>query len=180
MIVVRLRAAFALVIGLTLPVDVQAQASSAQGDASASVIEPLTATALEDLSFGAITVGTDGGTLVVAANGAGAQVGGSVRQMCSNAAQCQTHPAHFAVSGEAGRSYRVNLPDSLLAQGDRTGTSLTVDSLSFASRNRSTADGGQLDVDGKDTFSVGGTLQVPAGTPADIYRAQFPVIVSYD
>jgi len=173
-------AGLALALAVSLPGGALAQDSTAQGNASASVIQPLTATALEDLSFGAVTVGTSGGTLAVAANGTGASTSGSVRQLCSNAAQCQPHPARFTVSGERDRTYRVSLPDSLEAQGDLSGTSLTVDALTLVSRNRGTADGGHLDPEGEDIFAVGGTLQVPAGTPADTYRAQFDVIVSYD
>ena len=38
---------------------------------------------------------------------------------------------------------------------------------------------GLLDESGYDAFSVGGTLVVPASTPADRYEAKIEVIVTY-
>ncbi len=179
----RLLAALVLA-GAGVPGNAQAQQNiatgTATGSASASVIQPLAATALEDLSFGAITVGASGGTLRVPATGGSAVPGGSVRPLCGNAGQCQPHPARFAVNGEPGRTYSVTLPASLVALGQRHGTGLAVDDLGLVSRNRGASDGGQLDAAGEDGFAVGGTLQVPAGTPADHYRAQFSVTVTYD
>jgi hypothetical protein len=173
--------AAALVV-LALPGPALAQDGTATGSASASVIRPLAATAVEDLSFGAITVGAtaSGGTVAVPPNGGGASYAGSVRQLCSGGGQYQPHPARFAVSGEAGRTYRVTLPAGIVALGQRGGTGLDVTGMVLHSANRGSTTGGQLDAGGEDSFAVGGTLQVPAGTPADLYRAQFPVTVSYD
>lgn len=68
-----------------------------------------------------------------------------------------------------------------MAIGRRTGYPLTVSQMTFSSTNGSTAlGGGQLDQEGEDIFFVGGTLQLPAGTPADLYQADLPVSVSYN
>lgn len=176
------RAPAAMLAIFALPGMVRAQDATASGSASASVIRPLAATALEDLSFGAITLGSSsaGGTVSVPPDGGAAAYGGSVRQLCSGGGPCQPHPARFAVSGEAERTYRVDLPARIEAVGERSGTSLPVTGLRLHSTNRGSVTGGQLDSAGEDGFAVGGTLQVPAGTPADVYRAQFPVTVSYD
>lgn len=161
----------------------QAREVIASGNASASVVRPLNTTALSDLSFGAITVGggqAAGGAVTVAPQGIGTSYSGSVRQLCGGGGSCQPHPARFAVSGEGGRSYRVALPASVLASGSRTGALLPVDQLTLHSRNSAGSSGGQLDASGSDVFAVGGTLQVAPGTPADVYRAEFAVTVSYD
>lgn len=176
--------AAAIVLSASLsPAVAQAQEMTASGRAAASVVRPLSATALADLSFGAISVGgsqAGGGQVTVAPQGTGATYAGSVRQQCSGNVACQPHPARFAVSGEAGRAYRVTLPATIEALGSRTGTGLTVAALALLSANRASASGGQLDAGGSDNFTVGGTLLVTPGTPADTYRAEFAVTVSYD
>jgi hypothetical protein len=161
----------------------QARDASASGDASASVVRPLRTTALADLSFGAITVGggqTAGGSVTVAALGNSTSFAGSVRPLCNGGGACQPHPARFAVSGEGARSYRVALPASLSATGSRTGAILPVERLTLHSSNSAGTSGGLLDASGNDRFTIGGTLQVAPGTPADSYRAEFSVTVSYD
>ena len=149
--------------------------TEATGQARATVVQPISATALADLSFGAITVGTGEGTVLVPADGSSAAYGGSVRQTCAGAAACQPHPARFAVRGEPQRAWRIAVPDTVLAQGSHTGTMLPVTGL--------TPDSGtarRLDAMGTGEFTIGGTLGVPRGTPPDTYRAEFPVIVSYE
>ena len=159
---------------LAQPGDSQA----AEGNASATVVRPISAVALTDLSFGAITLGNGGatgGTVVVSATGGPATYTGSVRQTCAGSAACQPHPARFRVSGEPERAYRVTVPEAITARGSRTATLLPVAALVTAS-----ATGWTLDRQGTGAFTVGGTLQVPDGTPPDSYRAEFPVIVAYD
>lgn len=68
-----------------------------------------------------------------------------------------------------------------MAFGRQTGYPLTVSRMTISSTNGPTVlGGGQLDQEGEDTFFVGGTLELPAGTPADSYQADLPVSVSYN
>ena len=73
------------------------------------------------------------------------------------------------------------LPLGLQASGRRTGHLLDVFDLQARSVGNPASDnGGQLDMAGEDSFTVGGRLSVGAGSPADIYSADLPVTVSYD
>lgn len=159
------------------------QTGTAQGWATASVIDPLHAVQEQDLSFGAVTASpTTSGEVTVDPSGGTASFHGGAQAACPGTAAtiCTAHPARFAVSGEALRTYTIDLPDQIVAQGQRTGTSLVVSNLISRSRNRPDLErGGALDLYGKDTFTIGGTLAVPAGTRSDIFRADLPVLVQY-
>lgn len=161
--------------------------SEATGSASATIIQPISATALADLSFGGIALGRNsadggagGGAVIVLPQETGATYAGSARQQCGGQSACQPHPARFAVRGEAGRAYRIAMPSGLEARGTRSGAALAVSALTVSSVSQPGAAGGLTDASGRDTFSIGGTLLVPPGTPADVYRAEFAVTVSYD
>ena len=100
---------------------------------------------------------------------------------CSAQGECNPHRAAFLVSGEADRSYLVTVPERVVAFGRHTGSPLTVSQMTISSTNWPNAlGGGQLDREGEDTFFVGGRLELPAGTPADLYQADLPVSVSYN
>jgi len=170
--------------GLAYPAGAQpGQTGTAQGWATASVIDPLRAVQEQDLSFGAVTSRpATSGAVTVDPSGGPASFQGGAQAACPGTAAtiCTAHPARFAVSGEALRTYTIDLPDQIVAQGQRTGTGLVVGNLISRSRNRPELDrGGALDIYGKDSFTVGGTLAVPAGTRSDIFRADLPVLVQY-
>ena len=169
-------------LGLSTPAFAQQDGASANGRAQAQVVRALRARPLADLSFGALVVGqSSGGEVIVSPSGSAASYRGSVRASCLGNAGCSTHPASFAVEGEGGRTYRISLPASIMAQGSRTSIELPVTSINSRSRNFPAASfGGLLDASGHDFFEVGGTLLVPAGTRADVFRADLPVTVSYD
>lgn len=179
-----LAGALALPALLAAPATARTAQGESEGTATATVVRPLSATALADLSFGAIAVGNagaPGGSVTVSPqHGAATSYGGSVRAVCSGSSACRPHPARFAVRGEAGRSYKVTLPAALEARGMRSGVMLSVADLALHSDSDGSGIGGQLDLAGSDWFTIGGTLAVPRGTPADTYRAEFPVIVTYD
>lgn len=159
------------------------QTATAQGQATATVVQALRAVQEEDLAFGAITSSVmASGEVVVDPTGATLLYLGGAQAACPGAtASCDAHPARFAVSGEPDRTYAITLPSEVIASGQRTATSLTVRALVASSTNRPERNGGgALDTYGKDSFTVGGTLSVPAGTQADIFRADLPVMVHYD
>lgn len=152
------------------------------GSAQAEVVIPIRAAPLSDLSFGSLVIGPEGaGTVEVSPDGTPPRYANTARSGCSGAEDCTPHPAHFEVSGEPGRSYLVHLPDQIIAYGLRTGASLPVIALTMRSTNApSVMSGGRLDNDGRDNFFIGGIVQVPGGTRPDVFRAELPVIVTYN
>lgn len=79
------------------------------------------------------------------------------------------------------RWYFVAILDWVKARGRRAASApLEVTALTVRSANRSDDDtGGLLDANGRDIFTVGGTLIVQNGAAQDEYRADIPVIVTY-
>lgn len=107
---------------------------------------------------------------------------GTLQQACSAAASCAAQPAQFAVRGEAGRHYRVEYPAEAPAHPIASdGPSLTVAKLMHAFENSDAPGGrGLLGPGGGGSFRIGGTLDIPAATPAGTYRATLDIVVSYD
>ena len=137
---------------------------------------------LAAVSFGSLSVRAgQSGLVALPAGGGAADYSGGAFAQCAGALACLPHRATFIVKGEANRLYRIDLPSSILVRGERTGTTLTVTGLETVSRNHpGIAHGGQLDGAGEDYSHVGGTLEVPAGTPPDRFRADLSVTVSYN
>ncbi|MBD2843118.1 DUF4402 domain-containing protein [Erythrobacter rubeus] len=155
---------------------------SSTGRAEATVVEPIRAVALSDLSFGSIAVDRhSGGTVEVAPDGGPATYSRSARPNCGSQEACKPHRASFSVTGEGDRTYRVSLPGSVAARGVKTGAELVVNQLAVRSFNQpALASGGRLDQEGQDRFFVGGTLHVPSGTKSDVFRSSLPVVISYN
>ena len=165
-----------------------AWATSAQGQAEATVIQPLVITRLTDLDFGTVTLapGTAGSVTIDPASGIRFGGGASAACIAGGGGCASAHASRFAVRGEAGRNYIVRAPAGIMASGTLLdGSSGSAPELAIASiqvRTQSRPDGGlsgTLDGDGRDVFDVGGALIVPAGTPAARYRAVLPIIVTY-
>lgn len=159
--------------------------ATANGRAEAQLVQPLVVTRQADLAFGAVFASQAPGTVTVGTDGSLTFSGGA-QPACIGGACLSTHPASFAVSGEPGRTYTVQLPASVVATGSVTGGGtgpappLQVDGLNAASVNG--ASGGtawQLDGLGQDQFDIGGTLHLPAGLPSADYQATISVVVAY-
>ena len=163
------------------PTQAQSAGARASGSSSAQIVTPLTIEAASDLEFGALAVSADDdGSVTIGAVSTNATYVGSARPLCGLQAACGTSPARFLVTGEAGRSYLIQVPDILAADAISGGQSLRVDQLTVASRNIPGAvASGRLDNTGSDEISLGGTLHVPSGAPAGAYRAQVRIVVSY-
>lgn len=168
----------------SLPAAVQAQRGdgSAQGAASAEIVEPLTVDPVADLRFGAIAIAEgQAGSVTVRADGGPVLYGGGAAAACSGSAGCDTGAAIFAVTGDPERDYLVILPPTLSASTSGQGAqALPVVSISSWSRNRaSEGTAGRLDSSGKDEFSVGGTLEIPVGARPGDYAAEVSIVVNY-
>jgi hypothetical protein len=174
---------FSAVALLALSSPAMAQAGpTATGRAQAEVVIPISAVSLRDLSFGSIVIGPAGtGTVEVGPDGGPPRYANTARAGCSGATDCLPHRASFEVSGDPNRSYLVSLPERLFAYGVQTGARLPVIGIAMRSANvPSVTSGGRLDNAGRDRFFVGGVLQVPGGTRPDVFRAELPVIVTYN
>lgn len=156
--------------------------ATASGRAQAEVVMPIRAVPLSDLSFGSVVIGSTGhGAVELAPDGSPPRYTNTARSLCSGETDCMPHRAFFAVSGEPNRSYRVSLPRQIMAYGVRTGIGLPVVNLDVRSSTAPSPMGaGRLDTAGRDSFFVGGTLEVPSGTRPDVFSAELPVIVTYD
>lgn len=157
-----------------------ADRADAQGQASAKVIQPISAWAVEDLDFGTVAVSqTEGGTVEVGVVGGNVRYSGAAGSACGRGS-CGAHPARFTVKGEANRRYEVLLPAVVHATGGQGGATLDVTGLAMQTESLpEVGAAGLLDSSGSDEFRVGGTLQVPASTPPDHYDAKILVIVTY-
>lgn len=152
------------------------------GDAIARIVAPLKVFPIAQLHFGSLVVGAqEGGTVTVRPEGGTTIYGGSARSGCALAASCGAHPGRFRVEGEPARQYRITIAATVRARGQSRGVLLEVSQLELLSLGLGSSTGqGQLDEGGRDQFSVGGTLEVPAGTAADVFRAELPVTVAYE
>ena len=170
------------------PAQASGNSALARGMASAEVLQPIAVTPLADLDFGVI-VGSPGlaGTVVLGASEAPASYTGGAQAGCAASLGCPLpHPAKFAVTGEAGRSYTIAAPASISIPGELTlgaggaAPSLTVSAISVNSANRPAGGtSGQLNGNGQDSFTLGGRLDVPASLPPARYRVSLQVVVSY-
>ena len=176
---------------LASPAQAAGNSATAMGLATAEVIAPITVTQSADLDFGVIVSSALASGTVLIAPGAGqssgAQYGGGVSAGCDPSLGCPVpHPAQFTVAGEANRSYAIAAPSSIsitgeaLNAGQSTPPVLTVNGITLRSASRP-ADGpaGQLDANGHDSFSLGGTLAVPPAVAPARYRVTLQVIVTY-
>ncbi|MEO0589184.1 MAG: DUF4402 domain-containing protein [Pseudomonadota bacterium] len=156
------------------------ETATAQGRAQTRVVAPVSTALRDALSFGSISVSAGAsGTVTVSSDSTTAFLGVS-QAHCTGQTKCRAHRAVFEVTGEAERTYGVSLPPSVVARGERSGSALAVEALEMRSLNTSARSGGRLDKAGKDRFFVGGTVNVPAGTVSDVYRAELPVTVFYN
>lgn len=171
------------VAALALPA--RAPAATALGQAGAEVVTPITVTPLADLDFGVIATSSLAGSVTVSAAG-GASFAGGAAGLCDGSACVDPHPARFAVSGEANRSYAVATPAAItitgapLTAGEAPPPDLVIAGLTVRAASRPGAGaGGTLDSGGADSFTVGGTLTLPGQLPPARYRAVVPVVVTY-
>lgn len=172
------------VIAAAMPAGALAQSGerSAQGVASAEIVEPLTVKPVNSLRFGAIAVAAaQAGSVTVRADNSAVLYAGGAAAACSGGAGCDMGAAVFAIKGDPGRNFLVILPAALSASpSEPKGLMLPVSAISAWSRNlAATGTAGRLDGSGKDEISVGGTLEIPAGTLPGDYTAEVAIVVNY-
>jgi len=163
----------------------KAQSSATLTDNSAKVllIIPMgISKGLSDLNFGAITILTKAnGSIVLSTDGSREPSGGVTTSAIKPFA---TNPT-FSVTGSKNLGYILSVPTSFTVKGKDVPTStMTIDALtvSFNGTDEIQANGATsvLDIDGKGTFKVGGTLKVTSDNGGGEYEGIFPVTVDYN
>lgn len=182
-----LRHPLALLAILAFPAAAQADGHSAtaNGAATAQIVAPLTVTRVSDLDFGTIFASAAPGVVTVSPEGS-ASYGGGVHPACAGADCASPHAAAFAVRGEPDRSYAIVVPARIVANGtssdpgDETPPDIAVNDIALRTDSRP-ADGasGQLGRTGADRFTIGGTLEIPAGLRSSRYRATIAITINY-
>ena len=182
-------AVFAVAALLALPMAAHGASitASASGRAQATILQPLTVQMQANLDFGTVaSTITGNGTVTISPARDGATYAGSAAPACGSGACTTPHPAQFAVRGEAGRAYTIDVPTSVSVSGapqdsaTLTGPTLTVGALTIRTHSRPAAgNAGLIDANGADKFELGGTLILTPGLAAARYRLSVPVMVAY-
>ncbi len=145
-----------------------AQAASADGTSRSIILNPLTATAVQDLDFGQLIAGATPGTVVLdASTGARTATGGV------SLAGGAPSTAIFVGVARPDRMVHLNLPNGAITLTNGTGGTMTV--TAFATDgviNRRT------DVNGIVSFRVAATLNVAANQADGAYSGTFNVTLN--
>jgi hypothetical protein len=162
-------AALAAITAAT-PASAQAVSSTPRATANARLIKPLTLTALQNLNFGTIVMGTLTGDDVVSISQAGSVACGSSGNLtCSGSPQA----ASYRITGTQGQVVSISsAAPSYTLSGSNGGT------LSFVPSLPGSLTLGNSGAPGND-FSVGGSITIGTATVDGVYSGQIDVQVSY-
>ena len=153
-------------LGFSTLVVAQNPQVSANADAGATIITPLSIENLESLEFGNIIVTGTAGTVTIATNGTPTYTGVNAPVGLTN----ETHAAQFKVTGHGTSQYTIDIAQvTALTSGGNTMN------LSNFTNNAS-----KKLTDGTETFNVGATLAVAADQPNGRYEGSFKVTVAYE
>lgn len=174
---VRLLLAIVLSAGCTISVLAQATVSTT---ASVTILTPLSISAKQPMRFDAIGASEEkDGTLEITAGGDHNSTSGTNL----NDQDSLYSQAMFTVTGEALYNYAIILPETIeVTNRDNTG-SMTIGTLLEKPASGSelyTTIGTLAALNGTDSFTVGGTLIVPAGQLAGEYAGNFRVTVAFN
>lgn len=150
----------------------QVFAATTSGQAVAVVVENISITNEQPLSFGFIRP-TGGGSVTVTAQGA-RKVSGGVQTEGA-----EFHRASFKVQGAPDRSYVIHTPSSQIFTVDNAGENNLVKSLTVNQFTTSTVNNSKLGSNGQDIVYLGGTLVVPPNAAPGVYSGLVPLTVSY-
>lgn len=142
-------------------------------EASAGHQTPLTTISIgntQALAFGKFVAGS-GGSVTVSPSGARSATGGVALVPSSGGAAAQ-----FTASGDPNFTYAISLP----ANGSAVLTSAGGQTMALNNFSSSPSPTGQLSVLGKQTVSVGATLNAGSNQAPGDYSGSFDVIVDYN
>lgn len=168
------------IAGVPVPAFASGPSAQAQGHAVATVARPIAVSGIADLDFGMVA-SSGAGAVTVMAGGGPASFAGKAREACTGQSVCPApHPARFAVSGEPSRNYRIALPDRI-GVSSQGASGLVVTRLTVRTASRPDAGPrGKLGHEGRDSFEVGGTLEIAGALPPGHHAVSVPVSVTYD
>ncbi len=145
-----------------------AQAQNAQ--ARAEVVQSLTVTQTQPLSFGRFSVNGDSGTITIPVDSDTATPNPSSIALLPSTQAAPIQRGQFTVLGPDGVAYVVTGPEAAIdLTGDQGGT-MTV--------NITTPSGGTL-TGGQDNFFVGGVLNVVSPQPVGFYTGNYNITASF-
>jgi hypothetical protein len=144
--------------------------STMTGTASATLIQPITITAINPLRFGSMARPTTAGTVTVSTAGAVSTTGGMVGNTAIAQGSSGPQAGTFRVTGDPGRQFFVTLPTS--ATVTKTGASMTINLFTVGALTGSPV--GTLDI------AVGGTLSVAAAQSVGTYSGTYQITASYN
>jgi spore coat protein U-like protein len=144
-----------------------AQSSAATSETtSVTIITPIAIAPVTPLSFGSVSVGTVGGTIVMPVTGS-ATYTGDVKNVTGSTAPAQ---GSFKVTGLTGQNFSVSVVGTSLSDGASHTIPLT--GITNSTPTAITASGS--------TFTVGGTLTVAASQVAGTYAGTITATVAYN
>lgn len=172
----RMLIAFGLIAGAT---GVMAQSSATTtGNATATVIRPITISNSVDLAFGNVVPSGVAGTLTLtAASSTVATPAGGITQPATTPGTRTA--ALFTVGGEGGFTYAITLPSTAQTITGPAAATMTV--TAFTSSPSATGVlSNAIGAAGTQSLYVGGTLNVGVGQAAGNYTGTFSVTVDYN
>lgn len=157
--------------GLTGTAFAAPSSTSLSGSAQASILTPLAIVPIDALSFGQLTRPTAAGTVVLDPSGTITTTGGVVTSTAI--AQTATRgPGTFAIVGEAGRLFSIDLPTvAILRQGTRN--------MRVSAFRSNWTSGAVFSATRTFALSVGATLNVGANQTTGTYTGTYAVTVTY-
>lgn len=164
-----LRKALLTVAVLLLLCGFELRAQSNQTDlyAFANVYKAIALNRISNLNFGSVTVGTNGGTVIIAQDG--------TRSKTGDVGLVQSNPtaANVTITAQDWAWVMISLPGSTtLSDGGSNTLSMTFDPS--ISGEQPMGGSGTL------TMQIGGTVQIPQSTPAGIYSGSVELTVVYN
>ncbi|HOT65285.1 MAG TPA: DUF4402 domain-containing protein [Dysgonamonadaceae bacterium] len=141
---------------------------SATANATATIVKAISITKGADLQFGKIIAASTAGTVVVTPTGSRSYTGEVVLFDTGSDHQA----ASFTASGLAGETYSLAFSATPLI-GPSGSTPMTIAGFVHSAT-------GTLDASGKETFSVGGTLNVGANQTPGQYTGTFSVTAAHE
>lgn len=147
----------------------QFNTSSANANAAAKIIQPISISKTTDLNFASVVPSGSTGTVVVTAAGGRSATGGATLGSSTGLTQ-----AVFSVTGEPSATYTITLPSSI-SISDGASHSMTVDTFTSDVASPATFPGA-----GSQALNVGATLNVGISQVAGSYTGTFSVTVTYN
>jgi len=157
-------AAIVMIAGFASNVSAQ---STASNTAKAVLKIPISITAPTIMDFGVLAASATPGTAVLTYGSALSKTGGVTIVSGTPTA------GGYAVTGEGSTSYSISIPTGDVTISDGSGHSMIVNTMVCSKGASSSLSSGS------DTFTVGGTLNVPANQVAGTYTGTFDVTVNY-